>query len=270
MINEILYLGNEAAMRREEKFKTLSQTRGKPLALEYICDRVDTDDPISGFTVRTEAEGWLQGYITTTTFTIWQKWFRWDSVCGIPPGHPTDEEEVDWLEQRIIDERSKLGAELADQVHDGDPDGEGVIWPHVAEVSLLGALGCGSFLLQLVLTKLEEPGSPYDYCVLQASENAVEFYEKNGYVVLRFCPCYFELFFTPPPPPPSSSSLSLSLSLSHSTLQLHSCWSARAIFHRGGESKRQGGRRRVRAGGSQGQEKEEKDDKERSESEGGF
>jgi hypothetical protein len=181
VINEILYLGNEAAIRREAKFKTLSQTRGKPLALEYICDRVDTDDPVSGFAVRTEAEGWMQGYITFTTFTIWQKWFRWDSVCGIPPGHPTDEEEVEWLKQRVTDERSKLAAELADQVHDGDPDGEGVIWPHVAEVSLLGALGCGSFLLQLVLTKLEEPGSPYDYCVLQASENAVEFYEKNGF-----------------------------------------------------------------------------------------
>ena len=28
----------------------------------------------------------------------------------------------------------------------GDPDNEGVVWPRIAEISLLGALGCGRYL----------------------------------------------------------------------------------------------------------------------------
>jgi hypothetical protein len=30
--------------------------------------------------VRTKDEGWLQGFITITTFTIWHRHFRWDSL----------------------------------------------------------------------------------------------------------------------------------------------------------------------------------------------
>lgn len=43
----------------------------KPLALEYLADRIDTDDPLHGYTVRTRDEGWLQGFVTITTFTTW-------------------------------------------------------------------------------------------------------------------------------------------------------------------------------------------------------
>ena len=52
-------------------------------------------------------------------------------------------------------------------MRDGDPEGEGVIWPHVAEVSLLGGLGAGKLLLELVVEELEAHGSPYDFLVLQ-------------------------------------------------------------------------------------------------------
>jgi hypothetical protein len=41
-----------------------------------------------------------------------------------------------------------LSAELMQEVFAGDPDGEGVVWPRVAEISLLGALGCGRWLVQ--------------------------------------------------------------------------------------------------------------------------
>ena len=34
---------------------------GKPLALEYMADRLDTDDPLRGYMIRTKREGWLQG-----------------------------------------------------------------------------------------------------------------------------------------------------------------------------------------------------------------
>lgn len=53
----------------------------KPLSLEYIADRMDLDDPLHGFVMRDKQTGWLQGFITVTTFTTWQKWFRWDSLA---------------------------------------------------------------------------------------------------------------------------------------------------------------------------------------------
>lgn len=51
------------------------------MSLEYIADRLDLDDPLFGYTVRDRKTGWLQGFITVTTFTTWQKWFRWDSLA---------------------------------------------------------------------------------------------------------------------------------------------------------------------------------------------
>ena len=50
----------------------------------------------------------------------------------------------------------------------------------MAEVSLLGALGCGAQLLQLLIDELET-GDKYDFLVLQATDNAVGFYEKMGF-----------------------------------------------------------------------------------------
>ena len=54
------------------------------------------------------------------------------------------------------------------QLHAGDPDNEGVVWPQIAEISLLGALGCGRWLIELLLDELEAEGSPYLYVVTQA------------------------------------------------------------------------------------------------------
>ena len=65
---------------------------------------------------------------------------------------------------------------------EGDPDTEGIIWPHIAEISLLGGLGCGGWLLSMVIDELEQPESPYEFVVLQATENSVPFYEKHGFV----------------------------------------------------------------------------------------
>ena len=46
---------------------------------------------------------------------------------------------------------------------------------------MLGALGCGSQLLQLVMEDLEQ-GDEYDYIILQATDNAISFYERMGFV----------------------------------------------------------------------------------------
>ena len=70
---EMVLLCTEA-MRRSSS----SRCKSKPLSLEYIADRLDVDDPCFGYLVRSK-EGMLQGFITVTTFTNWQKSFRWDS-----------------------------------------------------------------------------------------------------------------------------------------------------------------------------------------------
>ena len=141
MLSEMLLVCDQAKERRR---KTHPKDRGcahssKPLALEYIADRlaklpkksvwrpsssamlnethetcrIDTDDPVWGFTVRSRRKGWLQGFllsnlswsdvnsyhlptwagfVTVTTFTTWHSWFHWDSLA----------EEVSWwmLSQR--------------------------------------------------------------------------------------------------------------------------------------------------------------------------
>lgn len=51
---------------------------GLPLA--YIADRMDIDDPLWGYQVRCSKTGWLQGFITLTTFTTWTHFFEWNST----------------------------------------------------------------------------------------------------------------------------------------------------------------------------------------------
>jgi len=51
-LSEMLLLCNEAAARRVAKFglqkKNSDGTQTKPLGLEYMADRLDTDDPLEG------------------------------------------------------------------------------------------------------------------------------------------------------------------------------------------------------------------------------
>lgn len=110
--------------------------------------------------VRTLEEGWLQGFITMTTFTVWQRNFRWDSRA------PENGIVAAEMEGKAWDRDNSLGRELESQPRSGDPDGEGIIWPTVAELSLLGGLGCGRAMLQLVIEELEDRGQ-YDYLVCQ-------------------------------------------------------------------------------------------------------
>jgi hypothetical protein len=88
-------------------------------------------DPLQGYVVRSEAEGWRQGFITVTNFTTWQRYFAWDSL--VHEAGVLDDAEDDHKPR--CDITGTLARELAASVHDGDPDGEGVVWPHIAEVS---------------------------------------------------------------------------------------------------------------------------------------
>ena len=72
----------------------------------------------------------------------------------------------------------------------------GVIWPHIAEISLLGAVGCGRWLMETVIEELEISGSQYDYVTLQATDNSIGFYESLGYaspLEPRYCTCCIHL-----------------------------------------------------------------------------
>lgn len=118
-----------------------------------MADRLDIDDPIFGYVVRTNEnidgqenwkKGMLQGFITVTTFTNWQRTFRWDSSVEAAYEQDTEQMERD-LEsgERIWDKTNKLARELQSTVRFGNIWEEGVVWPRIAEISLLGGLGCG-------------------------------------------------------------------------------------------------------------------------------
>ena len=196
LIGEMLLLCNEASWRYVQAERArpgprrleLAPTEPKPLMLEYISDRVDTDEPLWGYVARTSAEGWMQGFVCVTQFTTWQPYFRWTS--GAPSAGVT----ADDVASHAVDGRAptldaaasvgtgavSLTRELQCARRGGDPEGEGVVWPRVAEVSLLGGLGCGRTLLQLVLDELHA-SKDVDFVVLQATDQAVPFYEKMGF-----------------------------------------------------------------------------------------
>jgi hypothetical protein len=129
----------------------------------------------------------LQGFITCTTFTNWQSSFRWDSVHDSAFAYDDEklaQEMVDGT--RKFDHDGSLAAGLQSTVRCGDPWNEGIVWPRIAEISLLGGLGCGKAMLSLALEKLEamkpSANQNYDYVVLQATENSIPFYESMGFV----------------------------------------------------------------------------------------
>lgn len=207
LCNEVMRRKSQNVSSKRDKVKKAS----KPLSLEYIADRCDVDDPIWGFIVRSKAQvqavprdrnsnikqrdshrdrlqnGMMQGFITVTTFTNWQQSFRWDSMHDSAFSYDeTEMSEAMASKIRKYDEDGSLAAKIQNTIRCGDPWNEGVVWPRVAEISLLGALGCGRALLSLVIERLEAmPASGkhnYDYVVLQATDNSIPFYESMGFV----------------------------------------------------------------------------------------
>ena len=194
---EFVLLCNEVMRRKRLKNK---ENTAKPLSLEYMADRLDVDDPLRGFMVRTDTpdaihkeqkeyfqKGMLQGFITVTTFTNWQESFRWDSLH--PSAFAYDDEDLQQemsSNTRKWDRDGSLSKELQSQVRCGDPWNEGIVYPKIAEISLLGGLGCGKALLSLAIERLENMAPTaeynYDYVALQATDNSIPFYESMGFV----------------------------------------------------------------------------------------
>jgi hypothetical protein len=172
-IAEMTLLCNEAARRRRLEPSSSSYmsefapppvtTKStKPLSIEYIFDRIDTDDPLWGLMVRTDAptslrgrtsnakgspmwrRGMLQGFITMTTFTNWQSTFRFDSLNVSAFGSDDDSLEEQMNKGlRRYDGDGSLAEALEATVKGGNPHLEGIVYPRIAEVSLFGGLGCG-------------------------------------------------------------------------------------------------------------------------------
>ena len=148
---EMLLLCKEATRRRPSS--TAKVSGSKPLSLEYMADRLDIDDPLFGYVIRTNEnldgqanwkKGMLQGFITVTTFTNWQRTFRWDSSVEVAFDQDTEQMANDRASgTRMWDSTNKLARELQSTVRFGNIWEEGVVWPRIAEISLLGALGCG-------------------------------------------------------------------------------------------------------------------------------
>jgi GNAT superfamily N-acetyltransferase len=185
LLGEMVQMVNEAVRRRA----SCARDASKPLSLEYMADRLDIDEPLVGYLAVTRAEGWLQGFVTYTTFTTWHRDFRWDSLNPVVDLHhahgESDGDDTSAVAAErpalLVDEDGSLTAELQAQLHAGDPDNEGIVWPRIAELSLLGALGCGRQLVELVIANCEAENSPYEFLVVQATDGSIPFYEKMGF-----------------------------------------------------------------------------------------
>ena len=96
-----------------------------------MADRYDVDDPLTGYMAFTKAEGWLQGFVTCTTFTTWNHGFRWDSTnpeVDLLDTHCEDEEKAKSRPPPLIDEHGTLSAAYARSI-----DQEKLLIPETAE-----------------------------------------------------------------------------------------------------------------------------------------
>ena len=150
-----------------------AQRYDKPLSDDYIKERLELDDPLVGFTVRDKSSFSLQGFIVTTNFTVWRDSFRWDTAA--PQAGITSKDR----REKLCDDGS-LSEELGKVKRSGDKKGAGIVYERVAEIGLLGGLGCGANLVTRAVQHLED-GNDYDYLVLQATKMAIPFYEVRRY-----------------------------------------------------------------------------------------
>jgi len=189
---ELVALCHEAANRRSKSTGAFTGAEGihdahakdERVSPNYVFDRLRTDYPLRGFTIRAiDAQQRLQGFIATTTFTTWSRYFKWDSkspdaqLPGTEAGKARSKHaHVRW------DQDNRIALELEQQVRDGDPQDTGVIWQSVGEISLMGSLGggCGHFLVQLALEDMKQAG--YVYAVVHATESSASFFDRCGFI----------------------------------------------------------------------------------------
>ena len=102
-----------------------------PLSELYIRERIDIDEPLRGLQVRSDLSGYLQGFVLWTTFTTWTPYYLW---CSTHPQSGMNNDRKTKGKKYDVD--NKIGRELELQERTGDPKGQGVVWPKLAEVRL--------------------------------------------------------------------------------------------------------------------------------------
>jgi len=210
LVPEIVCLCSEAARRKELRKNPAATMFDKPLSEAYIKERIKWDENLRGFTIRTndskggkKGKGMLQGFIMYSKFSTWQWSFRWDSTspqCGIRACdrklHNCDDGSLTF---RLANEiRGRMEARVTMKHEDGPSRRqrkrkknkttspycgklEGVSWPRLTELSLLGALGCGEELCRRAVRDIVT-NATQRCVVLQATKLAVPFYERMGFV----------------------------------------------------------------------------------------
>lgn len=229
LLPEMMLVCNEAARRATVANDPRAKFFCKPLAADYMYDRVvlATDEPRGYVCRERHGERRLQGFVMVGTFASWDSTLRWSSTdtraWGVPeydqnrtrssaksrrsagnsatsprkrPGDAAATERKIKAFVEAGDHAAEVAARIAaEERRDVDGrigcaleatskrvsarDDRFTEWPSLLEISLLGALGCGRRLVERVVA-VNAPR--YDFAVLQATEAAVQFYEKRGFV----------------------------------------------------------------------------------------
>lgn len=258
LLPEMMWVCNEAARRQAVVRNRGARYFDKPLAADYMYDRVAlAADKPWGLVCRDNATQQMQGFCMLGTFASWDRTLRWASrdprAWGVADYDPncgrrirvnakkTSDDEFDQSDDDIVEtdpraraDEKKLRAyiaaatqaaqaaanhamaekrdtqgELSDALEGTarqvcSSDARMTEWPDVLEVSLLGGLGCGGLLLgqclQEAKTRIytvakftdkskdddeaneQETRAPPTYVAFQATEAAVPFYERHGFV----------------------------------------------------------------------------------------
>ncbi len=127
---------NEAARRSTLRVNPKAKRYEKPLSEVYIEERLNYDNPLNGFIVKTKNEPHhVQGFIITTNFVTWRRTFRWTTRTPASIVTPTD--------HRIhaTDFNGKLAEELDAVKREGSDSTYGFTSDRVCEISLLGKIG---------------------------------------------------------------------------------------------------------------------------------
>lgn len=183
-VSEMTAVCTSAAIRRlQQEPSQLQRPFQPPLSRDYIRDRIDIDDPLCGYQIRHKDGGWMQGFILFTTFTTWTYGFHWDSchpLCALPSMVVSSDAGAD-SRNGFVDLDGSLAAELEVTPRSGDPGAGGIVFPAIAEIALLGGLGCGEYLLRMALEDILAQ-KQYKYVALQATEQSKPFYERFGFI----------------------------------------------------------------------------------------
>jgi hypothetical protein len=148
-VPELVALCSEAQRQRTLRQKPGARTFKAPISVRFVEDTIELMQPLFGWMLHNSLSGDLRGFLLCTTFTTW-----------------VGAENLRWVERK----HRNLARRLNDTPRQGAPLTTGVIWPRIAEVSLVGGLGCGSSLMHELLRRLKSgkivsglDHEPYEY-----------------------------------------------------------------------------------------------------------